>query len=769
MTAQAFLEINEIENLKVFEKEFYDLHQPMSEKQIAFLLKYPHFGMKLNYKIMKDLSSQFQYDFLKIVDQNEEDLFKLPEKKLFAKIEDLRAKSDENLMITLKTLIQMYSKMDAIDPMGGENIAIEIFTPAFIKVFLQAELKGARSNINYIHSGDSDSINERYTELYKLYRKNGTQEGFDKYLKKEKLHPSGFLDTIFEFYERMLEYEDSLQFMEKINFGSLIQGLIKGAKQRNLDKLYLCVQEQLVLLVKRRIDQSKILQTLKDINIRFYLKDVEILKDKILKEVNSLCEDPKTIKIITDQLDYLLTRGDLLLDLIPSALKDILAKGDTELNDLLIIYQCFKGKSKESFLKVFAKCYKEVMLAKSGNMLQEFVNFESKIKELSKKKVYDNIDLLNILYETSANEVLAMNPQNPTEAINYIQKCWTSTAEKPSEELEKLLSPAMKYIDVIKDKDKLEINIRTFYFIQILSENSDLNKLKWLFNYLFNYFGNTLSKIKKLLREVSDGANICEEYKHTKHKASVVLVSNHSWPHLLFDMDLLKKVKIHPSLTNFNTEFETFYGDKFKHQKLMYLPLFGIVEVLDKSQGIARTINVNPLQASILMCYNDKDSLLISELEGLFCVDKKHINKCIAPFIPEILKLESDALSLCALGSGFASDINVSESSTNVFSDSKYYVSYASSEVFKESITSDKQVYEAFKMEEAHSSVIQSAIVRILKEKLVYDYTNLKKDVYQRLASKFTVIEEEFDASLKKLEQKGLCSSKGDGFYEYTD
>ena len=88
-------------------------------------------------------------------------------------------------------------------------MAVEIFFPAVAKIFLLPENKGTRSNINYIHSGDFNSLNERYSDLFQSYRTGGSLNGFGNFLKQQKLNPSGFLDIIMEFYERMMEFEET--------------------------------------------------------------------------------------------------------------------------------------------------------------------------------------------------------------------------------------------------------------------------------------------------------------------------------------------------------------------------------------------------------------------------------------------------------------------------------------------------------------------------------------------------------------------------------
>jgi len=55
------------------------------------------------------------------------------------------------------------------------------------------------------------------------------------------------------------------------------------------------------------------------------------------------------------------------------------------------------------------------------------------------------------------------------------------------------------------------------------------------------------------------------------------------------------------------------------------LPLFGTVEMLERTQGLARSIHINPLQASILLIFNEKDTISINELKQLFNVSEENI------------------------------------------------------------------------------------------------------------------------------------------------
>ena len=102
--------------------------------------------------------------------------------------------------------------------------------------------------------------------------------------------------------------------------------------------------------------------------------------------------------------------------------------------------------------------------------------------------------------------------------------------------------------------------------------------------------------------------------------------------------------------------------------------------------------------------------------------------------------------------------VDISDSSTNIFAERKYMVSFASSEVFKVEAQAPEGVFSALKIEDAHTSVIQSCIVRILKKKLVLDYAGVRKEVEAMLKDRFTLVDKEFNSSLEKLMEKGFIS-----------
>ena len=89
----------------------------------------------------------------------------------------------------------------------------------------------------------------------------------------------------------------------------------------------------------------------------------------------------------------------------------------------------------------------------------------------------------------------------PFEAISYIQNFWEQYHCSSESEIEAAFNPALKYIDTINDKDKLEMNLRTFAIIMILKQTDVRN----LVNFLSKHYGNTLSKVIKLTKDVEDG------------------------------------------------------------------------------------------------------------------------------------------------------------------------------------------------------------------------------------------------------------------------
>ena len=220
-----------------------------------------------------------------------------------------------------------------------------------------------KPNINYIENTADENNSNKAFELYRIFKRTRESDSvlFSKFIKQKNIGPNGFLDVVFEFYERMISLEETKAFMDKLDFGAFIQSLLWS--NRNI-KLYKLVQQHIFMLVKRRIDSSEILNITSKTNIRFYLKDITDLKEKILNEINKLCQDKKTLRIVNEELDFYLKNGSKLLSSIQPAINDILEKGDSELSDLLMFYDWFRGdlKEKNLFLKVVSNCYREVML-----------------------------------------------------------------------------------------------------------------------------------------------------------------------------------------------------------------------------------------------------------------------------------------------------------------------------------------------------------------------------------------------------------------------
>ena len=181
---------------------------------------------------------------------------------------------------------------------------------------------------------------------------DSSQFTYNKISTQNEFKPKSFLDIVFTFYERMIEHEQEYQFLTKLDFGSFTRSLFESSRLR-CRKMYAALQKHTFMLVKRRIDKSKILDSLKQSNIRFYFKDSDDLKHTILSEVRILCHDEKVIHLIEEQIDYYLKDGNKLLPCMEPAIRDVLEKGDSELADLILFYDCFKNniKQKKAFLK----------------------------------------------------------------------------------------------------------------------------------------------------------------------------------------------------------------------------------------------------------------------------------------------------------------------------------------------------------------------------------------------------------------------------------
>lgn len=274
------------------------------------------------------------------------------------------------------------------------------------------------------------------------------------------------------------------------------------------------------------------------------------------------------------------------------------------------------------------------------------------------------------------------------------------------------------------------MNLRTFFFIQVLSNSHNIDRLKWLFNYLFINYGNVMIKVKRLLCDIDDGQKVCEEYNKQGNKQSTMLISNLVWPHLLFNMDLLKEIKLHPALTETTEAFTEHYKKKFQKRSLMYLPLFGTVELLDKTQEVTRSITVNPLQASILLIFNSKDDTNLKELTESFGISEDNLLKYLQPLLKDLLIMNGKALRLKEDGRDPAASVEFGESSSSPFSISYIIpITPALSPEIESNVSNE--------LTSAHITTLESYVMRVLKQKLVLDYNNIKKEVERMVNHKF--------------------------------
>ena len=178
------------------------------------------------------------------------------------------------------------------------------------------------------------------------------------------------------------------------------------------------------------------------------------------------------------------------------------------------------------------------------------------------------------------------------------------------------------------------MNLRTFTLMMVLRGA----KIDTLIHYLAKHYGSTLSKVTKLLKDIQDGQQVCSEYhEQSQTKTSVTLMSNLVWPNLLYSATLLKEIKLHSDLMSSSSLFAEHYTNKFKHRQIFYLPLFGQVEVQESINGLSRTITVNPLQASILLNFNNSSNCSLKALSEGHSTTPDMIKMCISPLIPEIM------------------------------------------------------------------------------------------------------------------------------------
>ena len=133
----------------------------------------------------------------------------------------------------------------------------------------------------------------------------------------------------------MIEHEQEYRILTKLDFGSFTKSLFESSRLR-CRKMYAALQKHKFMLVKTRIDKSKISDNLKQSYIWPYFKDSNDLKHTILSEVRILCHDEKVIHLIEEQIEYYLKDGNKLLPCMEPAIRDVLGKDDCELAEFIL-------------------------------------------------------------------------------------------------------------------------------------------------------------------------------------------------------------------------------------------------------------------------------------------------------------------------------------------------------------------------------------------------------------------------------------------------
>ena len=107
---------------------------------------------------MKEMNQELQCDLWKMTELHEEELAKLPQKKIKGKIEDFNHKWDENLMVVLKNVIGMHNQIKVIETHDQSDMTLEVYFPALIKVYFPEFMTAKKIKLN-AESSTSDMVN----------------------------------------------------------------------------------------------------------------------------------------------------------------------------------------------------------------------------------------------------------------------------------------------------------------------------------------------------------------------------------------------------------------------------------------------------------------------------------------------------------------------------------------------------------------------------------------------------------------------------------
>ncbi|VDO37486.1 unnamed protein product [Onchocerca flexuosa] len=342
----------------------------------------------------------------------------------------------------------------------------------------------------------------------------------------------------------------------------------------------------------------------------------------------------------------------------------------------------------------------------------------------------------NITRKTNVN---FKNPSKSPELLaRYCDILLKESPKNPKEnELEKFLHQIIIILKYIENKDRFEIFYMDLSAERLLNdlsasdeaESNMISKLKQISESEYTY------KLQQMLNDNRLSKNITERYKqHLASKNmnlgldfSIMVIGSGVWP---FSQSPIFNIPV--QLTKSMESFNEFYQTQHKDRKLTWLLAQCRCEL--SAHGFQRkyTFTATTAQMAVLMMYNENTEMTLQQI----CDNTKLRHEIVTQIVQALVKMEL----LSIVGPKIDIDANTPLSTVlrlnSDFSNEelKIDLSKAITPVAERQKTAEADGF----MEKDRIELVQAAIVRIMKIRKKMKHSELIKEVFEQLGSRFT-------------------------------
>ena len=234
------------------------------------------------------------------------------------------------------------------------------------------------------------------------------------------------------------------------------------------------------------------------------------------------------------------------------------------------------------------------------------------------------------------------------------------------------------------------------------------------------------SKLEGMITDLALASDMQREFKQvvqasgmqSSFELSVTVLTTGFWPsYSPADACLTKEMELGISL------FRDFYAKRTQHRRLTWIHSLGTATVAARfAEGKRFDLVMNTYQALVLLCFNDKATLTVSQICEMTKLEEGLAKKLLATLIfskfKVLLKSSQDERSI--------------ESSDVISVNESFAVSTRKVRI-PAPVTGTEETHNKSKVEEDRSFSIEAAIVRVMKTKKVLQHQQLVAEVVEQL------------------------------------